>query len=164
MHLVRLLVAALFALSFWAQSTPDFERDVQPVFRKRCSGCHGTAQQLSGFRLDDREAAMKGGYSGVVIKPGDSAGSALVQRLKGEKNLMAMPPGDKRLSSEELAIVRGWIDAGAKWPDALAKPKAGERRSTHWAFQAVKRPSVPAVKDTKWARNPIDNFVLARLE
>ena len=151
-------------MAAWAQTAPDFERDVQPVFRKRCSGCHGAAQQLSGLRLDDREAAMKGGYSGAVIKPGDGAGSAIVQRLVGQKGLMAMPPGPKRLAEEEIAVVRSWIDAGAKWPDSVAKPKAGERRSTHWAFQPVTRPVPPQVANAKWARNAIDRFVLARLE
>ncbi|MEP7362489.1 MAG: DUF1553 domain-containing protein [Acidobacteriota bacterium] len=160
----RLFVAALFALSVWAQPAPDFERDVQPVFRKRCSGCHGAAQQLSGFRLDDREAAMKGGYSGAVIKPGDSAGSALMHRLKGENNLKPMPPGSKRLSEEEIAVVRGWIDAGAKWPDALARPKPTGQLSTHWSFQPITRPAPPPVANAKWVRNAIDNFVLARLE
>jgi len=164
MPAIRLLAGAFFVLAAWAQTAPDFERDVQPLFRKRCSGCHGAAQQMSGLRLDDREAAMKGGYSGAVIKPGDSAGSAMVRRLLAEKGLVAMPLGPKRLAAEEIATIRGWIDAGAKWPDALAKPKATARRSTHWSFQKIQRPEPPAVTNAKWVRNPIDNFVLARLE
>ncbi|MBN8732855.1 MAG: DUF1553 domain-containing protein [Acidobacteria bacterium] len=159
----RIALGVLVAIAAWGQAAPDFEREVQPVFRKRCSGCHGASKQTNGLRLDDRDAAMKGGYAGAVIVPGKSAESALMHRVLGQKGLMAMPPG-KRLEDGEIAVLRSWIDAGAKWPDALAKPKAGGRRSDHWAFQTVKRPALPEVKNAEWARNAVDRFVLARLE
>ncbi|MBK7929830.1 MAG: PSD1 domain-containing protein [Bryobacterales bacterium] len=160
---MRIALGVLTAIAAFGQSAPDFEREVQPVFRKRCSGCHGASKQTNGLRLDDRDAAMKGGYAGAVIVPGKSAESALMHRVLGQKGLMAMPPG-KRLDEAEVAVLRSWIDAGAKWPDALAKPKAGGRRSDHWSFQTVKRPALPEVKNTQWARNAVDRFVLARLE
>jgi mono/diheme cytochrome c family protein len=141
----------------------DFVGDVQPIFRKRCSGCHGAAMQSSGLRLDDREAALRGGYSGAVIQKGDSAESKLIHRVAGLHGLQRMPPAGKPLSAEEIAILRAWIDQGAAWPDAVAKP-AEAPRPVHWAFQPLRKPQPPPVRNGGWIRNPIDRFILARLE
>jgi ankyrin repeat protein len=96
----------------------DFRRDVQPLFKANCIGCHGPAQQMNGFRLDRRSAAMKGGTI-AVIGPGNSAGSRLYMRLIGNNYGMQMPPTGP-LSQDQINIVKAWIDEGAPWPDDLA--------------------------------------------
>jgi mono/diheme cytochrome c family protein len=157
-----LLIAALVSVA-WAQTKVDFAREVQPILRTRCQACHGAAQQISGLRLDDGEAARKGGYAGAVIVPGKAEESPLIWRVTGAKDLMPMPPSGKKLSEAEVSVLRRWIDEGAEWPAGTAKG-AAPRKSSHWAFQPVARPAVPAVKNAAWVRNPVDAFVLARLE
>jgi len=143
----------------------EFDTDVEPIFHQRCYACHGAAQQMSGLRLDQREKALTGGYSGAVIVPGDGASSKLVERISSEKEGFRMPPVGERLSAAEIAAVRAWIDAGAQWPErqAAAAPTA-EQKSSHWSFQPVNRPDPPAVRGESWPRNPIDRFILAKLE
>ena len=95
--------------------TVDFVRDVQPIFRQSCYGCHGPSQQMSGFRLDRRSDAMRGG-SIAVIGPGNSDGSRMYQRLIGNAFGPQMPPTGA-LAKEQVAIIKTWIDGGAHWPD-----------------------------------------------
>nr|HEV7953661.1 ankyrin repeat domain-containing protein [Candidatus Acidoferrales bacterium] len=116
--------AALSVCVFWgitrAQEprTVEFARDVQPIFKSKCVGCHGPAQQKNGFRLDRRSDAMRGGTI-TDIGPGNSAGSRLYLRLSGGEFGLQMPPTGP-LSAAELNIIKDWIDQGAVWPDALA--------------------------------------------
>ena len=133
------------------------------MLKKRCVGCHGAAMQQNGLRLDDGESALKGGYSGAAIIPGNSAQSALVARISSNEKGKMMPPGGARLSTAEIAAISRWIDEGAKWP-LTAKAKSVQPTTTHWAFQPITRPPSPAVRNRAWGRNPIDAFVLARLE
>ena len=154
-----MLLGTLVAATAWGQV--DFVRDVQPILRKNCYGCHGPAMQQSGLRLDDAATALKGGYSGAAILPGDSVGSALMQRVEGAKGFPVMPPGGKRLKPEEVAALKQWIDAGAVFPSGLKTVSAVQRvKSKHWAFQTVQRPELPVLAG---GRNEIDKFVLARL-
>jgi hypothetical protein len=140
----------------------DFTTQVAPLLRAKCQGCHGAAQQMSGLRLDTRDGAMAGGYSGAVIIPGKSAASSLLARVSGAKGVQIMPPAGKPLTPDEVAILRTWIDEGAEWPasasPATSKAPTPPRRSSHWAFQPVQMPAIP-----KLASQPIDAFVLARL-
>lgn len=135
---------------------PDYVRDVQPVLAKKCSGCHGTARQMAGLRFDSSSTVAK------VVAPGDASKSALIQRVTSTKPGFKMPPVGEALTDAEIASVRAWIDAGAKIP--VEQAGAGATRSSHWSFQPIKRPAVPAVQKSAWVRNPIDAFVLARLE
>ena len=96
----------------------DFRRDVQPIFKTYCIGCHGPTQQMNGFRLDRRRDAMRGGTI-AVIGPGNSAGSRLYQRLIGDQFGLRMPPTGP-LSAEQINIVKAWIDQGAEWPDDVS--------------------------------------------
>ena len=141
----------------------DFERDVRPIFVAACVSCHGAAKQRAGLRLDDGAEALKGGNSGQVLKPGDAAGSRLFLMVAGLDAETKMPPeGKKPLSKDELAILRAWIEQGAKWPKTTAI--ATERpKSDHWAFQPPRRHPLPAVADQAWVRNGIDYFILSRL-
>lgn len=139
----------------------DFGKDVQPIFARACYECHGEKKQKSGYRLDDRENALRGGEAGIVpVVSGKSAESPLVQRVAGLNPDEVMPPKGEKLTSDEIGILRAWIDQGAKWPDEFSRPK----KETHWAFKAPVKPNAPETKNNSWARNEIDRFILARLE
>lgn len=106
------------ALSHQAPSKVDFRRDVQPILKQFCIECHGPSQQMHGFRLDRRRDAMKGGTN-IMIKPGNSAGSRLYNKLIGNKYGPQMPLNGP-LSEEQINVVKAWVDQGAEWPDDLA--------------------------------------------
>ena len=98
----------------------DFARDVQPILRQNCYGCHGPTQQNNNFRLDRRKDAMRGGTI-AVIGPGNSEASHLYLRLTGKDTIpgQTMPPTGS-LRPEQIAIIKAWIDQGAEWPDSLS--------------------------------------------
>ncbi len=140
----------------------DFVKDIMPLFAEHCVRCHGAEKQRGGVRLDDRAAALKGGSGGIIFKAGDAQGSRLLHVIAGLDPEMKMPPGDRGLSSEQIGLVRAWIEQGVKWPDAAAV--GGPIQSKHWAFQPITRPAVPEIRDAESAiRNPIDAFLLDRL-
>lgn len=148
-----------------AEKTPasvDFNHDIRPIFAKHCLSCHGPETAEASLRLDRREAALRGGNSGPAYVPGKSAQSRLVDYVAGTgKDETIMPPEGERLSTTEVALIKSWIDQGARWPD---EPKPTERQSQHWSFQPLKAATPPSVAYVKAVRNPIDAFVLARLE
>jgi hypothetical protein len=163
-----ILLSVLLAAGRAPQEKPavgavDFVRDVQPILAKRCHSCHGPEKQKNGLRLDVKAAALRGGDGGAVIRPREAAKSPLIARVTSRNSEERMPPKGDPLAAAEVDVLRRWIDAGAPWPDA-ASGDAGRVTSAHWAFQPVRRPAVPAVKDAGRVRNPIDAFVLARLE
>ena len=142
----------------------DFVRDIRPLLAGRCIKCHGPERQESGLRLDRRASALAGGDGGPVLVAGKSGESRLLQLVSGSDPDRLMPPDGEgeRLSANEIALVRNWIDSGLNWPaDADG---ANRVESAHWAYQAPLRSALPAVKQTDWPRNAIDHFVLARLE
>ena len=154
----------------------DFDHHVKPVL-ERCYVCHGTQQQMNGLRLDRPGDAERGGYSGPAIVPGNSAESRLIRLVAGLEKDIVMPPLGDRLTSAEISILRAWIDQGARRPTSPEARVASSEsqvesagsapsppKSTHWSFQPLRRPPVPNVQDGSWARNAVDNFVLARLE
>jgi ankyrin repeat protein len=124
-ELRKIIVAAVLSVCvFWgishaqAPRKVDFAHDVQPIFKARCIGCHGPAQQKNGFRLDRRADAMRGGTISV-IGPGNSTGSRLYLRLTGSEYGIQMPPTGP-LKQEEIDTIKEWIDQGAEWPDAYS--------------------------------------------
>jgi hypothetical protein len=136
----------------------DFVRDVRPLFEEHCYTCHGAEKQKSGYRLDVRGSAMKGGDVGDrPIVPGDSAHSPLIQYVAGVHPEITMPPKGEPLSAAQIGILRAWIDQGARWPADADKIKVADK-SDWWSFRPIVRPSVP-----EGAANPIDAFVLAKL-
>jgi len=148
--------------SFGAQI--DFARDVQPIFAGRCYECHGDKKQKSDFRLDDRSVVLHGGESGKpAVVPGKSGESGLFQRITSTNPDEEMPPKGKRLAAAQIAVLKSWIDQGANWPDAVARPN-GQSSLKHWAFKAPVKTALPRVRRSKWIHDPVDNFVLARLE
>lgn len=149
-----------------AQRAVDFSRDIRPLLAKSCFKCHGPESQEAGLRLDVRSLALSGGDSGPAIVAGNGANSRLLHLIAGlDKETGRMPPegeGDA-LHSEQIALIRTWIDAGAHWPDELA----GDEQAVlprHWSFQPITCPEVPPVQQSNWIRTPIDAFVLAKLE
>jgi Protein of unknown function (DUF1549)/Planctomycete cytochrome C len=145
----------------------DFSRDIQPILRARCFSCHGPQLQSNGLRLDRREDALRGGYSGQVIRPGESASSRLYQLITNgvvaEGKRIVMPPTGPLAESETLLIGR-WIDQGAVWPAETESASRSRAWARPWSFEPIRRPSIPAVRRANWVRNPIDAFVLAKLE
>ncbi len=116
------LIGTIAVAAFWTRAQAveppaavDFIRDVQPILREHCYGCHGPTQQMNGFRLDRRREAMRGGTI-AVIGPGNSDGSRLYQRLIGNQYGPTMPPTGA-LRPEETRVIKDWIDQGAVWPD-----------------------------------------------
>ncbi len=142
--------------------TIDFVRDVQPILKRSCNGCHGPALQSGGLRLDGKEATFRGGVSGAAVKAGNAKDSVLYQRVMGLGEQARMPMGAKPLPVEQLQILERWISEGAVWPDGVGAASAEIKK--HWAFVAPVRPAMPAVSDAKWVKNPIDAFVLAKLD
>ncbi len=110
-------MALLFSAALSAQTAAkiDFARDVQPIFRQNCVGCHGPTQQLSGFRVDRKSVVL--GRRGVV--PGSSENSFLFHRITGSAYGTQMPPTGA-LKPEQIATLKAWIDQGAEWPDSLS--------------------------------------------
>ena len=155
-----------FGLSFIGlAANVDYARDVQPLLERRCYVCHGAAQQMSGLRLDRKSDALRGGYSGAVILPGNSANSRLVRLISGVEEGLVMPPAGPRLTADEIESIRNWIDGGAAWSGTEADAQPTQRpKSDHWSFRPLHRPRTPRVNNAGWVRNPIDAFVLARLE
>ncbi len=153
----------LFA-AFPAYPAVDFFRDIEPIFHTRCYACHGPSQQMNGLRFDDRAAALKGGYTGPVIAPGDPAASKLIARIASGKPGFRMPPEGALLAPSEIAALREWIDSGADWPDVPQKSDTANAARTHWAFQRPERPQLPVLASRATPSNPIDRFVQAKLE
>ena len=130
-----------------AERVIRFNRDVRPILSDKCYGCHGpdaVAKKIP-LRLDSEAAAQR------VVAGG--SGAKLIQRITSENEASRMPPAYSglRLTTAEIETLRLWVEQGAKW----------ER---HWSFLAPERPPLPKVKNTTWPRNPIDDFVLDRLE
>jgi mono/diheme cytochrome c family protein len=143
----------------------DFGRDVKPIFAAHCAGCHGPEKQRGGLRLDRKSAALAGGDSGPAFRAGKSSDSLLVRLVAGLEPKKVMPPGDRKpLTPDQVGVLRAWIDQGLKWPDDVGAENGPRPGSDHWAFRPVRRPEPPAVRTGGWVRNPVDRFILARLE
>jgi len=141
----------------------DFAKQLQPLFADRCYDCHGGKKTEAGFRADNLTDLIKGGDHGPAILPGKSAESILAQVLADtHSEIPRMPRKKEKFTDEQIALVRNWIDQGAEWPQG---ENAGYSANTnHWAFKSPVRPSAPEPKNKRWARTPIDKFILARLE
>jgi hypothetical protein len=123
-----------------AAQTADYTRDVEPLLKARCYGCHGPAQQMKGLRLDNKENVL-------------AAGALIIARVTGANDLAVMPPVGKRLEPGQVDLLKRFVEQS---------PKTSASRKQHWSFEPVARPSMPQVQAS--VLNPIDNFILARLE
>src|SRR5437867_2811530 len=140
-----------------ANLTVDYNQHVKPILAAKCFGCHGQAQQQSGLRLDLRQNALRGGDYGAVIVPGNSAESKLILRLTGSDAGLQMPPTGP-LPSEEIGILRAWIDQGADMP-GRADESVSERKATDPKVQAfldvIHRQDLAAVRKSLAARKSL---------
>jgi hypothetical protein len=145
-----------------AKDSTQFAAQVRPILAARCYSCHGPNIQQNGLRLDSLQTILKGSDSGKIVVPGHSQNSRLISRLLAQERPM-MPYGGPQLPPNEIATIRNWIDAGAPGPDSTT-PLAAVKAPRHWSYIKPVRPALPEVKNAAWCRNPIDHFILARLE
>ncbi|MCB9952417.1 MAG: PSD1 domain-containing protein [Planctomycetaceae bacterium] len=144
-------------------ATDFFEAKIRPLLIEKCGECHTGSKSSGGLSLSSREALVTGGENGSAINAENPQASLLLQAVRRSDDL-AMPP-EEELSKSEVALLEEWIKLGAPWPANIPVVSPSEERArNHWAFQPVTKPDVPAVQNTSWCRNPIDNFVLAKLE
>lgn len=151
----------LQAAAFGGPAEDHFESKVRPVLVETCFRCHGDTKTAGALRLDSRDALMKGGDSGPAIVPGNPDESLLIQAIRRQEDVSAMPPGkDKILRPDQVEDFAAWVKAGAVWPEGSPKFRA----TKHWAFEPPRPVPPPSVRETAWVRNPIDAFILARQE
>jgi hypothetical protein len=130
----------------------SFSRDIRPILNQNCVFCHGGVRQKNGVSFIFREEALGTGKSRrPTIVPGKPDASELIARVTSTDPEARMPYHTAPLSPQQISLLRQWIKEGAKWED-------------HWAFVAPKPQPLPAVKRSNWARQPLDRFILARLE
>jgi mono/diheme cytochrome c family protein len=146
-----------------AEQLRHFESAVRPLLIEQCQSCHGEKKQFAGLRLDSRAAILAGGDSGAAIVAGKPEESRLIRAVRQIDDDLKMPPKSK-LSDRQIADLVRWVEDGAPFPVAAREKNARSRDPNHWAFQPPADPTVPAVMDTAWARSPLDNFILAKLE
>jgi hypothetical protein len=130
----------------------SFAADIKPILARRCFACHGPDVEIGGLRLHQQAAALAELESGGrAIVPGRTDESLLLARVSAEDEIERMPPEGEPLSPQEIAAFRHWIAQGAKWEQ-------------HWAFVPPKVHSPPPAQQSAWVANPIDSFILAKLE
>lgn len=134
-----------------AEQPLQYNRDVRPILADKCFQCHGpdSAAREADLRLDQRDAAV----DAAAIVPGEPDESEVIARVESDDPDLVMPPAalHKALTEAEKATLRTWIAQGAEY-------------QPHWSFIPPQRPPLPQVDQQQWVRNPIDTFVLARLE
>ena len=132
-----------------------FTREVRPILSRNCFQCHGPDEEnrQMGLRLDTPEgfAGDRGNFGGPVVIPGNAADSLLFERITAEAENFRMPRDREALTADEVETIKLWINQGADW-------------ESHWAFIPPEKPAVPEVENPNWAKNPIDHFVLEKLE
>jgi Protein of unknown function (DUF1549)/Protein of unknown function (DUF1553)/Planctomycete cytochrome C len=157
---IAMLILVLMNALAIAVPPPDFVHDVRPILERSCFGCHGPEKKKSGYRLDVRDVALKGGDSGeAAIVPHNAKSSPLIRYVSGEDEEMLMPPeqsGKARLTKAEVDTLRAWIDAGPAWPEELASA-SGDGKG-HWSLRPLVQSAVPVGQ-----ANPIDAFIRAKL-
>ena len=156
LQLPVLLVVILFGSVYDAGGqTVDFQREVRPILADNCFRCHGPdpSTRQAQLRLDTEEGAFEMRRRGQAVVRGDAAASLIYQRITHDNEQMRMPPlsANKTLDSNQIEVLRRWIEDGALWDQ-------------HWSFKAVATTDAPAVSNNTWVRNSVDRFVLAKLE
>src|SRR5262249_34675623 len=134
---------------------------IRPLLHNNCVACHNDKKPASGLSLESRNGVLTGGNRGPVLQPGKPDESNLIRAVEQSGDLKMPPPG--KLKPEQIADLRRWIEMGAPWPESQAS-QAKSAATNHWSFRPPVRSQPPAVKNAAWVRNPIDSFVLSRLE
>ena len=161
-------------LLLWPMAAPAqdanefFESKVRPLLANHCYACH-TGAQSGGLRLDSRDALLKGGKSGPAVLPGKPDESLLIQATSYTHDRIKMPPSDK-LEDTEIADLKTWVRTGAAWPESSAPVSPSSQyqitpqQRAFWSFQPIRNPTPPAARLAAWRKNPIDAFILAKLD
>ncbi len=183
MRLIPILTLALMLLGAGAACAAEadsaelqfFESKVRPLLVERCYKCHATTsvKLKGGLLLDSADGLAKGGENGAAVVAGHPEQSRLIEAIGYGNVDLQMPPKGK-LSDEQIADLTKWVKIGAVWPkEATAKPVAvagvtafdlQKRKAEHWAWQPVKSQTPPAVANGAFVKDPIDQFILAKLE
>jgi len=166
---LALIVLSSLGITANATDTAFFDSKVLPILQQRCFECHSHGTKIKGgLALDSRSGWSEGGDNGPAIKPGELEASLLIKAVRYVDAEFEMPPKGK-LPASEIAILEEWVRTGAHDPreNGAAKVRKGidlaEGRK-FWAFRPVLDPSAPEVKDLHWPRDPLDHFILAKLE
>jgi len=175
------LITALFAFPARADEASDkaglalFEKSVRPLLAQRCYTCHNASAGITraGLALDTKEGWQTGGNRGPAIVPGQPDKSLLYKAITNTGSGLQMPPGSK-LTDDQIAAVKQWIQSGAPDPRTGTTPGGKPKLSgltpkarAHWAYQPIRKQPVPVIKDKllkPWVKNPVDAFVLAKLQ
>jgi len=147
-----------------------FETKVRPILIDRCYKCHSKEADKvkGGLLVDSREAFLAGGNTGAAFIPGKPDDSLLIQAVRYKDEDLQMPPKGEKLTDQQIADLTEWVRRGA--PDPRTTITKGSSAAyagvgkNHWSFKPVKKPEIPAVENKAWVKNPVDNFVLAKLE
>ena len=176
---LRLAVALpLLSLPAWGGASEEnpgefFEKRIRPVLATHCISCHGPERQESRLRLDTRSSLLKGGRSGPVVMPGQPQNSRLYQAVTYRDPHLKMPPPGP-LPASVIEDIGVWIEAGAPWPETEPAPNSGssaeafelaERKQRYpWIWEPPLSQPPPSTRDSRWPLDPVDRFLLSRLE
>ena len=162
------------AAEFTAEQVGFFEKEIKPLLEERCFKCHGDKKKVKGsLRLTSRGNVLKGGVVGPAVNLENPEKSLFLKMISYKDDEHQMPPKGK-LPQSEIDLFNRWVKMGLPWTPG-AEPAGGapaaegfagitEKDRSWWAYKPLEKPAVPAVKDSKWVKNPIDAFVLSRLE
>lgn len=153
----------------------QFEREVKPILEERCFDCHGPKKQKGGLRLDQKAGMLSGGDSGEpAVRPGRSGESPLLKLVSSLEKDEMMPPKGERLKPEQVLALKKWIDDGAHLPMEPAAPEeeieptkgmaVTDEDRRFWAFRAPVRHTPKLAAESAWPQQPLDHFILARLQ
>ncbi len=145
-----------------------FTKKIQPILAENCFKCHSheATKIKGGLLLDSREAVLKGGDSGPAVAAGDPDKSLLIKAVSYTDPELQMPPKDKKLPNEQIALLSEWVKMGVPYAARAAKLQTpnSKLQKDWWSFQTVRQPPVPKVKDRGWAKNDIDRFIFQKLD
>ena len=156
-------IAAACGLVHASEPAPRFDSQVRPLLNRYCLQCHGESLQMGDLDLRSVSSMEKGGSQGPALVKGKAAESRLYQRVADH----SMPQGEEKLEPEEIRLLADWIDAGAlsdPLPVKADLEPATVHLPSHWSFRPIRKPPIPSVRNRQWVRNPVDAFILSRLE
>src|SRR5262245_38341726 len=158
------------AKTFSAADIEFYEKEVQPLLQANCLSCHGGEAKIKGgLRLTSRADILKGGNSGPAVSIEQGKTSRLLKAISYTHDDLRMPPKGK-LAQAQIEVLTKWVTMGVPFGEAKATVRHGppsptdEKARTFWSFQPVVRPEMPKAQNAAWVRNPVDAFVLAKLE
>ncbi len=162
------LVVPASAADLTPAQTTFFESKIRPVLVNNCYKCHSqeSPKAKGGLYVDTKNGLLSGGEGGPAVVPGDPEKSLLIKAVRYTDADLQMPPKGKKLADNEIADLEAWVRMGAPDPrvTTVAQTQWKDSSKTHWAWQPLRKPEVPEVKDATWPKTPVDNFILAKLE